>query len=152
MNYYLYKNGRLTGPITSEKLEEWKRNGKYFDFHWIIDSKQQIWRSVGGPPAGNPFHVPKHSADARSVSAAFSVSKDTYVGEVARLDSFGVDVVLKNVKRLLRGYDEHRIITLNLCDEINLVFVNAKVFLQDQKLTGKDLEIRFHWDEGAVVL
>lgn len=152
MQYYLYKQGTLTGPISSEKLEELKKSKRFYDYHWMIDSEQQTWKCISDSPAENPFQLSKNNLKDRSLSAAFMVSKKAFTGEIKNLHSFGVEIILKGLKHSLKGLSDKKSISLNLCDETNLTFVNAKALPQSQEMAEDGLHIIFNWDQHEVLL
>jgi len=152
MQYYLYKHGSLTGPFGEEKIEDLKKTKKLMEYHWVIDSASQTWKSVCDAPANNPFQLSEKNMKDRSLSGAFFIAKNAYSGVIQSFHSFGVEIVLKNQKNPLRGLSELKSIFLNLCDETNFTFVNAKAFMQSQEVSDDGLHIRFHWDQQEVVL
>ena len=152
MQYYLYKQGTLTGPVASEKLDEMKKSRKLMEYHWVIDSESQTWKSISETPADNPFLISQKNMENRSLSAAFFIAKDAYAGEIRSFHSFGVEIVLKGLKNTLRGLSERKSIFLNLCDETHFTYVNAKAFMQTQEIAEDGLHVRFNWDQQEVSL
>ena len=152
MQYYLYKQGTLTGPVTAEKIEDFKKSKKLQEYQWVIDSESQTWKSICDAPSENPFQMSHKNMKDRSLSAAFFIAKNAYSGVIKQLHSFGVEIVLKNQKGMLRGLSESKSIFLNLCDETNFTFVNAKAFIQSQEIADDGLHIRFNWDQQEVAL
>ncbi len=152
MQYYLYKKGTLTGPVTAEKIEDYRSSKKLQEYQWIIDSETQSWKSICEAPKENPFQISQKNMKDRTLSAAFFIAKNAYSGVIKHLHSFGVEIVLKNHKGILRGVSESKSIFLNLCDETNFTFVNAKAIIQSQEIAEDGLHIRFNWDQQEVAL
>jgi len=152
MQYYLYKNGTLSGPFNEEKLEDLKKSKKITEYHWVIDSESQTWKSVSAPPSSNPFKMSEKNMKDRTLSGAFFIAREAYAGEIHNLHSFGVEIVLKNQRNTLRGLSELKAIFLNLCDETHFTFMNAKAFFQSQELAADGLHLRFHWDQQEIAL
>jgi hypothetical protein len=152
MKYYLYKQGTLTGPVASDKIEELKISKKLFEYQWMIDDESQTWKSICETPKENPFQISQKNMKDRTLSGAFFIAKNAYSGEIRTIHSFGVEIVLQHQKSILRGLSEFKSIFLNLCDETNFTFVNAKAIVQSQELTEDGLHIRFSWDQQGVAL
>lgn len=152
MQYYLYKKGTLTGPISAEKIEDYKKSHKLQEYQWMIDSESQTWKSICDAPKENPFQMAQKTMKDRTLSGAFFIAKNAYSGVIKQIHSFGVEIVLKNQKGMLRGLSETKSIFLNLCDETNFTFVNAKAFIQSQEIAEDGLHVRFNWDQQEVVL
>lgn len=152
MQYYLYKQGTLTGPVDGEKMDELKKSRKLFEYQWMIDSESQSWKSICEVPRDNPFRMSEKNMKDRQLSGAFFIAKTPYIGEIRQIHSFGVEIVLQNQKGLLRGLTESKSIFLNLCDETNYTFVNAKAIIQSQEYASDGLHIRFNWDQQEVSL
>lgn len=152
MQYYLYKQGTLTGPVGSEKLDDLKKSKKLMEYHWVIDNESQTWKSLCDAPGDNPFKMSQENMKDRSLSGAFFIAKNAYSGIIRNFHSFGVELVLKDQKNPLRGLSELKSIFLNLCDETNFTFVNAKAFMESQEVAEDGLHVRFHWDQQEVAL
>ncbi len=152
MQYYLYKQGTLNGPLTLEKIEELKKNKKILEYQWIIDSESQSWKSLSETPKENPFNITNHNIKDRVLSAAFFIGKNAHAGNIIKMHSFGVEVLLKQQKGLIRGISELKSILVNLCDETNFTFINAKAIIQSQEMTKEGLHVRFNWDQQEVTL
>jgi hypothetical protein len=152
MQYYLYKQGMLTGPVPTDKIEELKKTKKLYEYQWMIDSESQTWLSICQPPKENPFNISQKNMKDRRLSGAFFIAKTPYIGEITQIHSFGVEIVIQNQKSLLRGLTDAKSIFLNLCDETNYTFVNAKAVLQSQENAADGLHIRFNWDQQEVAL
>lgn len=152
MQYYLFKQGTLTGPISAEKLETLRQSKKLQEYQWVIDSESQTWQAITQAPKENPFQMAQKTMKNRSLSAAFFVAKNAYSGVIQQLHSFGVEIVIKNQKGMLRGLNESKAIFLNLCDETNFTFVNAKAIIQSQEIAEDGLHLRFNWDQQEVAL
>lgn len=152
MQYYLYKPGTLTGPVAVEKIEELKKTKKLYEYQWMIDSESQTWKSICETPKENPFKISQKNLKDRTLSGAFFIARNAFVGEIKQMHAFGVEIVLKNQKTPLRGISETKSIFLNLCDETNYTFVNAKAFLQSQEFAEDGLHVRFNWDQQEIAL
>ena len=152
MQYYLYKPGTLRGPIPADKVEELKASKKLFEYQWMIDNESQVWKSICDMPSENPFHLSQINTNGRMLSAAFFIAKNAYSGEIKQLHNFGVEILLPFQKNILRGLLESKSIFLNLCDETNFTFINAKAFIQSQEISADGLHIHFKWDQQEVAL
>jgi hypothetical protein len=53
---------------------------------------------------------------------------------------------------MIRGLSESKSIYLNLCDETNFTFINAKAMIQSQEMADDGLHLRFNWDQQEVAL
>ncbi len=152
MQYYLYKHGTLAGPFPIDKIDELKKSKKLFEYQWMIDSESQIWKSICETPRENPFQISTKIKGNRILSGAFLIAKKAYSGEIRKIHSFGMEIVLQGQKSLLRGISESKSIALNLCDETNFIFVNAKAFIQNQEMAEDGLHLHFNWDQQEVAL
>ena len=152
MQYYLFKQGTLKGPLTSDKIEELTKNKKIFEYQWMMESESQVWKTICESPNENPFHMSQQNMKGRTLSGAFFIAKNAYSGEIKQFHSFGIEMVLPLQKSLLRGLSDNKSIFLNLCDETNFTFVNAKAFIQSQEIAEDGLHIRFNWDHQEVSL
>lgn len=152
MQYYLYKQGTLTGPVDTEKLEDLKTSRKLYEYQWMIDSESQTWKSICDSPGENPFKISQKNLKDRILSGAFFIAKKAYSGEIRSIHSFGVEIVIAKQKGMLNGFSENKSVFLNLCDETNYTFVNAKAFVQSQEIADDGLHIRFNWDQQEVAL
>ena len=152
MKYYLFKQGALTGPVSAEKLEEMKLSNKLYEYHWLIDSETQTWKSITEAPGTNPFKISQQKMKDRLLSGAFFIAKNAFAGEIRSFHTFGVELVIKDQKTPLRGLSELQLINLNLCDETNFTFINTKAFMESQEVAEDGLHVRFHWDQKEVAL
>ena len=118
----------------------------------MIDQESQIWKSITEPPKENPFQISNKNIGERSLSAAFFIAKNAFAGEIKQIHSFGIEMLIRNQKSILRGLTESKSIFLNLCDETNFTFVNAKALIQSQEVSREGLHLHFNWDQQEVSL
>jgi len=152
MQYYLYKQGKLTGPLESDKIEDLKKSKKLMEYQYMIDNESQTWKSICETPKENPFQISLKNMKDRTLSAAFFVGKNAHSGNITQMHSFGVEIVLQDQKSMIRGLSESKSIYLNLCDETNFTFINAKAMIQSQEMADDGLHLRFNWDQQEVAL
>lgn len=152
MQYYLYQPGQIDGPFNSNRLEDLKKSGKLRQYHWMIDSESQIWKSISDAPTENPFETAQRTMRGRLLSGAFILANEAYSGRITNLSSFGIELVIPQFRKFLRGINQSRALMLNICDETNQVFVNVRAQLHSQSQTEEGLILKFNWENQGVSL
>jgi hypothetical protein len=154
-HYYLYKAGKMVGPITELRLDAMRRSGEILHYSWIIDQLQQEWSPVDHVPHENPFLATKEAIGERVISGAFLWLTRPYIGLVKGIHSFGLELFVdkaslgtsswKNV-----GLSMNSAVQLNLVDETHAQWLNAKVVFQTMEEQGDGLLLRFGWSDAPV--
>ena len=153
--YYLYKAGKIVGPVSEQRLESMRKSGEMMNFSWMIDQENQEWKSIDPVPLENPFAVSKEAIGERVISGAFLWLTRPYVGLVKGIHSFGLELLIdkatlasgswKNV-----GLSSNSPVQLNLVDETHAQWVNTKVIFQTVEEQSEGLLLRFGWLDAPV--
>lgn len=150
--YYLFKSGRLYGPLTEEKLTTLRTSGEIAKYSWIIDETQQKWQPVETAPQDNPFAASAQSAKDRDLSGAFIFGKNPHLGAVRGLHAFGVDLLVPAGSAKIAGLQPNTVLQLNLADESDAQSMNTEVVFQQAEEQPDGVLIRFAWVHGPAQL
>ena len=150
--YYLFKSGKLTGPLSQSKIEEMRSTGKLLQYSWMMDETTQSWSPIEGMPTENPFQASLQTLKERILSGAFQHRGKALSGVVRGMHSFGLVILLPRESRDWNGLSTTTPLTLNLVDETHLKTSNAKVTFQAAETTADGTLLRFSWHEAAAPL
>jgi|GEM_PF-2145969 len=150
--YYLFKAGKLTGPISQSKIEELRSTGKLLQYSWIMDETTQSWSPIEGMPKENPFQASLQTLKERILSGAFHHRGKALTGVVKGMHSFGLEILMPRESREWNGLSTTLPMTLNLVDETHLKTSNAKVTFQAAEATGEGTILRFSWIDSPAPL
>jgi hypothetical protein len=153
--YYLFKAGKMVGPLNERRIDAMRKSGEILQFSWIIDQAKQQWSPVDTIPHENPFLATKEAMGERVISGAFLWLTKPYVGLVKGIHSFGLELFVdkktlgtsswKNV-----GLNQNSSVHLNLVDETHAKWLNAKVVFQTMEEQSDGLLLRFGWLDEPV--
>ncbi|MBC7397256.1 MAG: hypothetical protein H7333_07410 [Bdellovibrionales bacterium] len=150
--YYLFKAGRLVGPVTGTKIEELRVSKEILRYSWIMDETSQSWSPIDTMPTENPFEATLATLKERTLSGAFVYRDLPFTGEVKGIHSFGLELMLPKDNRSVNHIQNNSVHLLNLIDETNLKSSNAEVIFQGiEKLTEGSL-LRFIWRDAPTPL
>ena len=147
MKYYLEQNGSITGPYSDLQIAEFKLSKKIGQYHWIIDSDSKTWKYIHEVPNENPFNLSEEPAMNRRLSAAFIFFQNPFVGEVFRIHSSNLEMLIRNRNSPIRGLSLKSRIRLNFCDETNLVFKNSAATIESQEVLEDGLHIKIIFED-----
>ena len=150
--YYLFKSGKLTGPLSQSKIEEMRSNGKILTYSWMMDETTQTWSPIEGMPTENPFQASLQTLKERILSGAFQHRGKALSGIVKGMHSFGLEILMPKESRDWNGLSTSAPLLLNLVDETHLKTSNAKVTFQAAEATSEGTLLRFSWHEAAAPL
>ncbi len=150
--FYLFKSGLMVGPVTTEKLESLRSSGELSKYSWIMDDVNQTWQPVITMPGENPFQTTKDTLKARDLSGSFVFSKHPYLGMVKGIHSFGIELLMNLKVSRIAGLKTDTVLQLNLVDETNAQWVNARVVFQSAEEQADGLLLRFGWVNAPAML
>jgi hypothetical protein len=148
--FYLFRNGRLVGPVSSEKVDSLRKSKEILQYSWIMDEELQRWSPIDAMPAENPFQATLSTLKERTLSGAFLNRTHPITGLIKGIHSFGVELLVDGSKS--QPIAEHSTHLLNLIDETNLKSSNAEVIYQGQEKTSDGLLLRFTWRDAPTPL
>ena len=146
--YYLFKAGRLVGPLTGAKVEELRQSKKILEYTWIMDETSQTWTPIDTMPKENPFQATLSTLKERSLSGAFLWRDQTCSGAIKGIHSFGLEMLLPTGNSSAQKLQSNSVHVLNLVDETNLKGANTEVIYQGQEKTDEGTLLRFSWREA----
>lgn len=153
MNYYLFKSGKILGPIPKEKLEQLKLSGELLHYTWIIEERNQQWVPVDPMPKENPFQVTEKVLGERVISGSLTLFKNPLVGLVKGIHSFGLELLIsaeEAVNTRLNLIKQPIPVDMNLLDETHEKWLNAKMIFQSAEKNQDGILIRFGWASTPV--
>jgi hypothetical protein len=148
--FYLFKSGRLVGPLSASKVEELRKSKDLYQYSWMMSEENQSWMPVDEMPSENPFRATLSTLKERTLSGAFLNRAHPVTGIIKGIHSFGLELLTPGSK--LISILEHSIHLLNLIDETNLKSSNAEVVFQGQEKTESGILLRFTWRESPTPL
>jgi hypothetical protein len=148
--FYLFRNGRLVGPVSGEKVEYLRKSKEIFQYSWIMDEDHQSWIPIDAMPTENPFQATLTTLKERTLSGAFLNRAHPITGVIKGMHSFGIELLVEGQKS--QAIAEHSNHLLNLIDETNMKSTNAEVIYQGQEKTPDGILIRFHWRDAPTPL
>jgi hypothetical protein len=143
--YYLFKAGRLVGPLTAEKIDEMRANGQINQYSWMMDEQKQVWAPVEAMPKENPFQASLASLKERVLSGAFIHRGIPLTGVVKAIHTYGLEILLETASP--GGLNSRVPIRLNLVDETHFKASNAEVLFQNMEKTAQGVLLRFSWKD-----
>ncbi len=150
--YYLFKAGRLVGPVTSHKIDELRLSKEILQYSWIMDEAKQSWTPVDEMPKENPFEATLATLKERTLSGAFMYRDSAFSGEIKGIHSFGLELMLPKDNRSVNHIQNNSIHLLNLIDETNLKSSNAEVVFQGIEKVADGNLLRFTWRDAPTPL
>lgn len=147
-NYYLFKAGKMVGPITEAKYSQMSLSGELLNYSWIIEEKNQQWIPVDPIPLENPFQATQKALGKRTITGTFMHFKNPLMGLVKGIHSYGLELFLDHEqarKSKMGGLKNNTLIQMNLLDETNEQWINADVLFQNAEQTENGLLLRFGW-------
>ena len=145
--YYLFKGGRLVGPVTAEKVESLRKNREIYQYSWIMDETHQTWMPIDEMPTENPFQATLSQLKERTLSGAFIYRQNVVEGTVKGIHSFGIEVLLSKESKHHQGLKSDTYFLLNLVDETNSKASNANVIYLGSEVTEAGTLLRFNWQD-----
>ena len=145
--YYLFKAGRLIGPLTAEKVEALRASREIFQYSWIMDEAHQTWTPVDEMPKENPFQASMKQLKERTLSGAFLHRQNVFEGIIRGIHSFGIELLLPKDNRTHTQLQGESSFLLNLIDETNSKSSNASVVYQGSESTDAGILLRFNWQD-----
>ena len=150
--YYLFKAGRLTGPLSASKIEEMRADGKLDQYSWMMDEASQAWTPIEGMPKENPFQSSLQTLKERTLSGAFIHRGKALAGVIKGMHAFGLEILLPKESREWNGLSTTAAMLLNLVDETHLKSSNTKVIFQSAEPTPEGTLLRFSWQDSPAPL
>jgi len=150
--YYLFKAGKLTGPLSSSKVEELRSSGKLSHYSWMMDESTQTWSPIETMPTENPFQASLQTLKERILSGAFQHRGKALTGIVKGMHSFGLEILMPKESREWNGLSTSSPVVLNLVDETHLKASNTKVTFQSAEPTSEGTVLRFSWHDAPAPL
>jgi hypothetical protein len=147
---YLFKAGRLIGPVSAQKVEELRKSKEIYQYSWMMDEDSQRWTPIDEMPKENPFQASMTTLKERVLSGAFLNRTSPVTGIVRGLHSFGVELFISGTKA--PPLNERSTYLMNLIDETNLKSTNAQVTYQSQEKTTDGILLRFNWRDEPTPL
>jgi hypothetical protein len=147
-HYYLFKAGKITGPLNHEKVEGMRASGDLLKYSWMIDEETQKWQPIDTIPNENPFTATKEVLGEREISGSFFYMKKPYLGTVKGIHSFGLELLVDHDVSRISGMSPNTVLHLNLVDETNEQWVNTQVSFQSQESSKQGTLLRFGWVSG----
>ena len=147
---YLFKAGRLIGPVSEQKIEDLRKSKEIYQYSWMMDEANQKWTPIDEMPKENPFQASLTTLKERVLSGAFLNRTNPVTGIVRGLHSFGVELFIEGTKT--PALNERSTYLMNLIDETNLKSTNAEVIYQSQEKTSDGILLRFNWRDGPTPL
>ena len=148
--FYLFRAGRLVGPVGPEKVESLRKSKEIFHYSWIMDEETQRWVPIDSMPSENPFQASLSTLKERTLSGAFLNRAHPVTGVIKGMHSFGIELLVEGTKS--QAIADHSAHLLNLIDETNSKSTNAEVIYQGQEKTSEGILLRFTWREGPTPL
>ncbi len=145
--YYLFKTGRLIGPVTAEKIESLRASKEIYQYSWIMDEGTQTWAPVDEMPSENPFQASMKQLKERTLSGAFLHRQNVFEGIIRGIHSFGIELLLPKENRMHAQLQSESSFLLNLIDETNSKSSNASVVYQGSESTDAGTLLRFNWQD-----
>lgn len=145
--YYLFKSGRLIGPVTSEKIEALRSSKEIYQYSWIMDEAHQTWMPIDEMPTENPFQATLSQLKERTLSGAFVHRHHVVEGTVKGIHSFGIELLVPKEQRDHQGMTKESRVLINLVDETHLKTSNANVIYQGSEPTEAGTLLRFNWQD-----
>ena len=150
--YYLFKAGKLVGPVTGLKIDELRLSKEILRYSWMMDESTQAWTPVDEMPTENPFEATLTTLKERTLSAAFLYRDSAFTGEVKGIHSFGLEVMVPKESRSVNHIQANSIHVLNLIDETHLKSSNAEVIFQGLEKIAEGIILRFMWRDAPTPL
>jgi hypothetical protein len=143
--YYLFKAGRLTGPISHDRYDAMKLSGELLSFSWVIHEQDQKWTVIDPSPSENPFAASKKAIGERELSGAFLMGHEPIHGKVMGIHSYGIELKANDIdlRHLKMGVVKN--IPLHLMDETHDQTLTTEVTFQGAEKMGDEVLIRFGW-------
>ncbi len=149
--YYLFKAGRLVGPLTGAKVDELRQSKKILEFSWIMDETTQTWAPIDQMPKENPFQATLSSLKERTLSGAVLWRDQTLLGSIKGIHSFGLELLVTG-NSSAQKLTQNSVHTLNLIDETNQKGSNSEVIYQGHEKTEEGILLRFSWRDAPSAL
>jgi len=143
--FYLYKQGRLTGPHTEITLQHLRESGELGSFTWMIDEKEQLWKPIDPSPSQNPFQVNAVSSQKDTLSGAFVHRGFPIIGSITRIDAFGIELSIAPETSRTQIPTRDSLLQLNVVNEQSLHSGNYPVLFENLICSEDRLNLRFSW-------
>lgn len=143
--YYLYKNKKLVGPISQQKLDQLRTQNELLQYHWLIDSETQQWVSIDPLPTENPFLKTEQAVANRELHAAFLTKLNAFSGKILGLHSYGLELFIPHAFLKQLGLKNQDQVPLNLIDLSNQKFINTHGIFQTAEQQENGLVIHLTW-------
>lgn len=150
--FYLFKAGRLVGPVTSHKIEELRLSKEILQYSWIMEESKQTWTPIDEMPKENPFEATLTTLKERTISGAFLYRDAAFSGEIKGIHSFGLELMMPKENRTVSHIQNNSVHLMNLIDETNLKSSNAEVIFQGIEKLAEGTLLRFIWRDAPTPL
>ncbi len=149
---YLFKAGKLFGPLHETKIDQMKESGELKDYSWMMNEANQTWVPIEAMPSDNPFQESLKSLHDRSISGIFIHRGHAHSGIVTKMHSFGIELWVPFNEGARPGLSPQTSILMNLVDETHLKTSNAGMVFQTAVKSEDGVLLHFGWENGPVNL
>lgn len=147
-SYYLFKSGKIVGPVSQSKFDSLTASGEILNYSWLIEENNQQWMPIDAMPSENPFQATQKTLGKRTVTGTFMHFRNPLMGLVKGIHSYGLELFLDHEqarKSKIGGLKANSTVQINLLDETNEQYINTEVLFQNAEPTEQGMILRFGW-------